>query len=102
MRNLFLGTAALLVLAAANASPASAFETEYGDGSNSNAAARFTDPDEQFDEMAEHAGNQQVFVYNFGGSNSASGSQQSAAPIADHSVRWTRERIRLVFGPDAQ
>lgn len=102
MRNSILGSAVLCVLAAAIASQAFAFQNEYGDGANGTASATFTDPDEQFDEMADRAGTGSVVVYNFGGSSGSSSIQQPSASVANHSVPWTKERIRLVFGPEAQ
>jgi hypothetical protein len=98
MRSLLLGCAAFLIFAA-NAPQSSAFETEYGQGTNPRASAGFADPDEQFDAIADSAGgNGSVLIYNFGSGHSSS---QPTAAVADQSVRWSAERIRTVFGPDA-
>jgi hypothetical protein len=98
MRSLLLGCAAFLILAA-NAPQLSAFETEYSQGTNPSASARYADPDEQFDEMADSAGSSgSVLIYNFGSEHSSS---QPTAAVADQSVHWSAERIRTVFGPDA-
>jgi len=98
MLNLRLGFAASLLLAAASAPQALAFETQYGDGATANGGAQYIDPDEQFDALADSGGGGSMLIYNFGSSSSR---HQSTAPVADHSVHWSAERIRTVFGPDA-
>jgi hypothetical protein len=100
MRNLQLGCAAFLVLAAAYAPQALAFETQYGEGATANGGVQYSDPDEQLDAMADGAsgGSGSLFIYNFGGA--ASGNQPTAA-VPDQSVHWSADRIRTVFGPDA-
>jgi len=101
MRNLLLGCAALLILATANAPRALAFETQYDQGTNPTGSARYADPDEQFDALADGAGGGSPLIFNFGAGNVAWSHQQTTAAVADHSVRWSPERIRTVFGPDA-
>src|SRR5262245_28697333 len=99
MRKLQLGCAAFSVLAAAHMPQAWAFEPGYGQGTNPSARTMYADPDEQFDAMADSASGGSVLSYDFGSAGSNTHAMDAAA--ADHTVHWSAERIRTVFGPDA-
>jgi hypothetical protein len=99
MRYLLLGFAAALVLGLANAPLARAFETQTDDSTNADGSPRFADPDEQLDAIADGAGGGSGYTFRV--SNFDAGSGKSPAVESDHTVPWSPDRIRLVFGPYA-
>lgn len=99
MRHLLIGSAALLVLALANAPQVMAFDTQIDDRTNTDGSPKFADPDEQLDAIADGAGGGSV--YTFGVTNLDTASGEAHAVDSDRTVPWTPERIRLVFGPYA-
>ncbi len=99
MRYLLLGFAAALVLGLANAPLARAFDTQIDDATNADGSPRFADPDEQLEALADGAGGGSAYTFKVSDLDVASGKSHVAE--SDHSVPWTPERIRLVFGPYA-
>ncbi len=99
MRYLLLGFAAALVLGLANVPLARAFDTQIDDSTNADGSPRFADPDEQLEALADGAGGRSAYTFKVSDLNVASGKSQAAE--SHHSVPWTPERIRLVFGPYA-
>jgi hypothetical protein len=98
MSNLRMVCAALFVMTVTNAPRAIAFETQYGENSTANGSAQYVDPDEQLEAMADGASGGSPLTYNFGATSSRN---QPAGTVTDHSVHWSDERIRMVFGPEA-
>jgi len=99
MRYRMLALAATLMLGIAGAPATWAFETQVDDSTNADGSPKFADPDEQLDAAANGAGGASGFTFNL--SDLAVTSGKSNDGESEHSVPWTPERIRLVFGPYA-
>jgi len=98
MRYLVLAIGAVFALTLANA-PARAFDTYVDDSTNANGSPKFTDPDESLEAVADGRGGRSGQVFDLSSLDIGSGKQHALQN--DHSVPWTPERIRLVFGPYA-
>jgi hypothetical protein len=99
MRYLLLGFAAALVLGLANAPTARAFDTQIDDSTNADGSPKFADPDEQLEALADGGGGGSAYIVRMPALDLGSGN--SHAVESDHTVPWTPDRIRLVFGPYA-
>jgi hypothetical protein len=99
MRYLLLGSAAMLALLLANAPQARAFDTQVDDSRNADGTYTFADPDEQLDAVADSAASGSGYSIRLPALDMGSGKQ--SVDTTDHSVAWTSDRIRLVFGPYA-
>ena len=99
MRHRMLALAATLMLGIAGAPATWAFETQVDDSTNADGSPKFADPDDQLEAMANGAGGAPGFTLNLSAPDSTSGKSRDAE--SEHSVPWTPERIRLVFGPYA-
>jgi len=100
MRYLLLGSAAVLAVLLANAPLARAFDSYIDDSTNADGSPKFADPDEQLEALADAANAGTGYTFRMPALDLSSGSAQVTA--SDHAaVPWSRERIRLVFGPYA-
>jgi hypothetical protein len=99
MRYLWLGFAAAVAFGLANAPVARAFDTQIDDNTNADGSPRFADPDEPLEALADGGGGGSAYTYKL--SDLDISSRRDHAAPADHSVPWTPEHIRLVFGPYA-
>jgi hypothetical protein len=99
MRYLLLGFVAASLLGLVNVPVARAFETQIDDSTNADGSPKFADPDAQLDALADGGGGGSAYTFRMSDLDVASGNTQATA--SDRSVPWTRDRIRLVFGPYA-
>ena len=100
MRYLLPAVSAVFALTVANAPLARAFDAYVDNSTNMDGSPRFADPDEPLEALAD-GGTGRGSAYNFKLSDLDMSSGGDHAGRTDHSIPWTPERIRLVFGPYA-